>query len=187
MTDETKHLLLISNSTQFGRGYLDHAEAEIRDLLGPSARVVGPFTASTPRDAEASRDRSLEEALRFPEPVPAYAEKVFYHTLGAAADGRTEVALLNDRCAGRPLGVVMHLRLSQLGCFTEWKMPRQGFYVLGLEPGTVYPEGRGSARQAGRLPMLQGMASHEVDIELEVVEGAPALAEAEKRIASIPV
>jgi dipeptidase E len=33
-------LLLISNSTLYGGGYLDHAAAEIRDFLGPSARVL---------------------------------------------------------------------------------------------------------------------------------------------------
>lgn len=34
------HLLLISNSTLYGRGYLDHAEAEIRDCLGKAGRVL---------------------------------------------------------------------------------------------------------------------------------------------------
>ncbi|MDQ6653444.1 MAG: hypothetical protein M3Y84_11945 [Acidobacteriota bacterium] len=32
--DETKRVLLISNSTLHGGGYLDHAEAEIRSFLG---------------------------------------------------------------------------------------------------------------------------------------------------------
>ncbi len=31
-----KRVLLISNSTLFGGGYLDHAESEIRDFLGPA-------------------------------------------------------------------------------------------------------------------------------------------------------
>ena len=30
---ETKRVLLISNSTPYGSGYLDHAEVEIRDFL----------------------------------------------------------------------------------------------------------------------------------------------------------
>lgn len=34
------HLLLISNSTQHGSGYLDHAESEIRDFVGSRARVA---------------------------------------------------------------------------------------------------------------------------------------------------
>jgi dipeptidase E len=38
--DGTRRLLLISNSTLHGRGYLDHTEAETRDFLGSRARVV---------------------------------------------------------------------------------------------------------------------------------------------------
>jgi dipeptidase E len=33
-------LLLISNSTQHGRGYLDHVEAEIKDFLGTAQQIV---------------------------------------------------------------------------------------------------------------------------------------------------
>jgi dipeptidase E len=35
-----ERLLLISNSTLYGSGYLDHAEAEIRDFLGDVKRVL---------------------------------------------------------------------------------------------------------------------------------------------------
>src|SRR6266849_645431 len=42
--DETKRLLLISNSTLHGSGYLDHAEKEIRDLIGNRTGVIfSPF------------------------------------------------------------------------------------------------------------------------------------------------
>ena len=34
------HLLLISNSTLHGRGYLDHVEEEIRNILGSARRVL---------------------------------------------------------------------------------------------------------------------------------------------------
>jgi len=34
-----KKLLLISNSTQWGRGYLDHAEEELRSFLGRARRI----------------------------------------------------------------------------------------------------------------------------------------------------
>jgi dipeptidase E len=36
----TKRLLLISNSTLHGQGYLDHAETEIRDFLGDARSIV---------------------------------------------------------------------------------------------------------------------------------------------------
>ena len=35
-----RRLLLISNSTLFGRGFLDHAEAEVREFLGGAGRVL---------------------------------------------------------------------------------------------------------------------------------------------------
>ena len=38
--DSVSRLLLISNSTLHGSGCLQHAEAEIRDLLGSSTQVV---------------------------------------------------------------------------------------------------------------------------------------------------
>src|SRR5882762_5699001 len=43
---DAKRVLLISNSTLYGSGYLDHAESEIRDFLGPAMRLVFvPFAA----------------------------------------------------------------------------------------------------------------------------------------------
>ena len=52
-------VLLISNSTLFGSGYLDHAESEIRDFLGDSKRVLFVPFALYDRDAYAAsaRDR----------------------------------------------------------------------------------------------------------------------------------
>ena len=38
--DEAKRLLLISNSTLHGRSYLEHAEREIRDLVGNRTSVI---------------------------------------------------------------------------------------------------------------------------------------------------
>jgi hypothetical protein len=152
-------------------------------LLSTSSRIVGPFVESLPRDEESAGGRGLPEALGYPAPVPGYAEKVFYHTLGAAKDGRTAVALLNDDCGGSKLGMVMRLNRTQLGCFTQWKMPRQGFYVLGLEPGTVYPDGRAKTRELGKLPVIEAFGRHEVDISIEVVEGRKGLEEAEKLVA----
>src|SRR4030095_9932559 len=38
--ETTKRILLISNSTLFGSGYLDHAAAEIQDFLGDAKTVL---------------------------------------------------------------------------------------------------------------------------------------------------
>ena len=47
-------VLLVSNSTLFGGGYLDHAEQEIRDFLGDIKRVLFVPFALYDRDAYAS-------------------------------------------------------------------------------------------------------------------------------------
>ena len=49
-----ERLLLISNSTLYGSGYLDHAEAEIRDFLGDVKRVLFVPFALHDRDAYAA-------------------------------------------------------------------------------------------------------------------------------------
>jgi len=46
-----KRVLLISNSTLYGSGYLDHAESEIRDFLGEAERVLFVPYALYDRDA----------------------------------------------------------------------------------------------------------------------------------------
>src|SRR5262245_23067121 len=52
-----KNLLLISSSTIFGRGYLDHVESGIRELLGPLRHVVFVPYALFDRDAYAEKVR----------------------------------------------------------------------------------------------------------------------------------
>ena len=50
-------ILLISNSTLFGSGYLDHAESEIRDFLGDIKHVLFVPFAINDRDAYATSAR----------------------------------------------------------------------------------------------------------------------------------
>lgn len=155
-------------------------------LLSPRARVVGPVRGTVPRDEEARRDRGVEECLRFPEPVQGYREKVFFHTLAADAEGRTFIALVNDDCGdGTPLGIVARWNAAELPCLTEWKMPRRGFYVVGLEPGTVTPLGRGPLRAGGALPLLAGQASYAVTIDFEVLDSRGGIEAVEQEAARL--
>jgi dipeptidase E len=56
-TESNSRLLLISNSTLHGSGYLDHAESEIRDFLGAIKRVLFVPFALHDRDAYAAQAR----------------------------------------------------------------------------------------------------------------------------------
>jgi dipeptidase E len=60
-----KRLLLISNSTLHGSGYLDHAEQEIRETLGSNKRVLFVPFALYDRDAYAAQARKRFEAMGY--------------------------------------------------------------------------------------------------------------------------
>jgi dipeptidase E len=80
-------LLLISNSSQYGRGYLDHAEEEIRSFLGNVKRVLFVPYALFDRDGYAETARARFEKMglglesihraRDPKLAVADAEAVF--------------------------------------------------------------------------------------------------------------
>jgi dipeptidase E len=68
MTDverRNRRLLLISNSTLYGGGYLDHAEKEIRGFLGAVDRVLFVPFAQHDRDAYAASARRRLKAMGY--------------------------------------------------------------------------------------------------------------------------
>ena len=60
-----KRLLLISNSTLHGSGFLDHAESEIRDFLGERPRVLFVPFALHDRNAYATKVRERFAAMGY--------------------------------------------------------------------------------------------------------------------------
>ncbi len=85
--NDKQRLLLISNSTQHGRGYLEHAEEELRDILGGVKRALFVPYALKDRDGYAETARAkfsqmgfaLESIHRAPDPRKAVetAEVIF--------------------------------------------------------------------------------------------------------------
>lgn len=61
-----RRLLLISNSTQHGSGFLDHCEAEIRDFLGAVPRVLFVPFALHDKDGYAARARERFGRMGYP-------------------------------------------------------------------------------------------------------------------------
>jgi dipeptidase E len=60
-----KRLLLISNSTLHGSGYLDHAEQELRNVLGETKRLLFVPFALHDRDEYAAQARARFEAMGY--------------------------------------------------------------------------------------------------------------------------
>ena len=63
--NQTRRLLLISNSTLYGGGYLDHVADEIVDFLGTVKRVLFVPFALANRDAYAAQARARFAAMGF--------------------------------------------------------------------------------------------------------------------------
>jgi dipeptidase E len=61
----TRRILLISNSTLYGSGYLDHAEAEIRSFLGDLKRVLFVPFALHDRDKYAATAKQRFEKMGY--------------------------------------------------------------------------------------------------------------------------
>ena len=82
MNNKTKRVLLISNSTLYGSGYLDHAEAEIRSFLSDVKRVLFVPYALFDRDKYAATAQQRFQKLGYelasvhtaPDPVQAVNE-----------------------------------------------------------------------------------------------------------------
>jgi len=106
-----KRLLLISNSTQHGGGYLDHCEAELRDFLGKAKRIVFVPFALHDRAMYADMARKRFRALGIevsslhdsPDPQDAVRE-----TQGIFVGGGNTFRLLEALYRLDLLGVIRH-------------------------------------------------------------------------------
>jgi hypothetical protein len=147
------------------------------ELLAPSreARGVG-------ETAEAEKAFHA----RFAPPQPGYAERCYFHRLAAGKDGWTTVALFNRGFrGGSGLGYALRFPADALPCFTEWKMIGQGTYVVGTEPGNIYPEPRERLRAEKRLPLLGPGEKKSFALEFRALTTAEEIRRTEQDIRSL--
>jgi hypothetical protein len=84
-------------------------------------------------------------------------------------DEDIRISLRNEKLEGFK-GICMKYRKSQLPCFTAWRNYLMGDYVLGLEPGTVYPENREKFLAKNQMVKLQPMEEMKLEIEFGIEE-----------------
>lgn len=114
-------------------------------LLSEDAIVTIPAKKVTPRNEHAAED--LANCLVMEKPTKGYEERCYYHEM----DGVAKVCVENPKI-GR--GLTMEYDTKALPCFTEWKMMGEYEYVLGIEPGNAYPDGRDVMREKGMLKFI---------------------------------
>lgn len=115
-------------------------------LLDEESIVEIPSVTVTPRDDHAAED--LENWSRMIPPQAGYVERCYYHRF-AGKDGRASI--WQPKLS---MGLEITFDAEQLDGFVEWKMMGVRDYVLGLECGNCYPDGRDVMRRTGMLKTL---------------------------------
>lgn len=111
-----------------------------------------------------------------------FHEQVWQHELGADAQGRQFVALVNDRIG---LGFEVATNKAQFPCLYEWQNLQAGQYALGIEPSTNHVLGNNAARQRGEMIWLQHGEEKRYDSTFRILDGAADIRASEARIRAI--
>ena len=116
-------------------------------LLDEESVITIPSEEVSPRDDHAAND--IENWMHMQKPTAGYQERCYYHKF-ADKEGRASVyqPKLN-------MGLEITYNAEELDGFVEWKMMGVRDYVLGLECGNCYPDGRNVMREKGMLKFLK--------------------------------
>lgn len=138
-------------------------------FLGAGSRFAMPFREVSPISARAAE--SIDSLDVCAGPLAGYAEQVYCFLPDRDAEGRC-LALLYNAHGDR--GLLMRWHQKELPCFTLWKntaAPEDG-YVVGLEPGTNFPNLKSFERNNGRVRKLEPGERWECQWSLEVLDNS---------------
>jgi hypothetical protein len=122
-------------------------------LLQPGARITAPVGTVAPLTQVAARE-GVEQWNIMPPPRPGSAEQVYCLDLLANEAGETRVVV-----SGLTDDEAISLRFNKrtLPCFTVWRNTPAEIdgYVLGIEPGTNFPNPHSFEKRQGRVATLK--------------------------------
>lgn len=116
-------------------------------LLDEDSIVTIPNATVKGRDDHASA--YIDSCMNMEPPQAGFQERCYYYEI----DGEVGCASIYQPKYNK--GLCISFDRSTLDCFTEWKMMGYRDYVLGLEPGNCYPDGRDVMRKIGKLKFLE--------------------------------
>ncbi len=116
-------------------------------LLDEDSIVTIPAASVIARDEHARED--IANWMQMEKPSAGYQERCYYHKF---ADEKGYASIYQPKLN---MGLEISFDASELDGFVEWKMMGVRDYVLGLECGNCYPDGRDVMRQTGMLKFLQ--------------------------------
>lgn len=115
-------------------------------LLDEDSVITIPSREVKARDEHAAED--IANWMQMEKPVAGYQERCYYHKF---ADEKGYAKIHQPKLN---MGLEIGFDASELDGFVEWKMMGVRDYVLGLECGNCYPDGRDEMRRIGMLKYL---------------------------------
>jgi hypothetical protein len=148
-------------------------------LLEAGASLLAPVARMTPMNNHAAR--FVQDYATLAGPTKGFAEQVYCLHPIADARGRTVIALANK---ARDRAASMAYAVKELPYLTIWKnaASEEDGYVMGLEPGTNFPNHRSIERKLGRVPKLAPGASYSATIDYAIHIGAKEVKRVANRI-----
>jgi hypothetical protein len=119
---------------------------------------------------------------RFSGPRDSYREQVWQFEMGADAEGRVPVAVMNDALG---YGLLIETNKKELPCMLQWQNFQSGMYTVGIEPVTNHVLGKAYAKEKGELMMLEHGEERHYSVHFRVLDGAHEMELAEHHIRSI--
>ncbi len=113
------------------------------------------------RNAHAEED--IANWMKMEKPQKGYEERCYYHQMGDSP----WACLYNGKLG---FGVKISYKNDTLTNFIEWKMMGYRDYVLGLEPGNAYPDGRDKARADGSLKFIAPGEEVAFEVKAEIID-----------------
>jgi hypothetical protein len=152
-------------------------------LLKAGARITAPLKAVAPLTKVAAESGVATWNL-MPSPLPGSAEQVYVLDLAADNSGSTGVLVSN---LSNDEALSLRFNKASLPCFTVWRnSPAESDgYVLGIEPGTNYPNPRSFERQHGRIVELKPGARWRAEVAVKWMTEAAAIDQEKHAIESI--
>ena len=115
----------------------------------------------TPRNKHAAED--IKNWMNMVKPTPGYEERCYYHKM----QERGYASIYQPK---KNIGLAMEYDAKELDSFVEWKMMGVRDYVLGLECGNCYPDGRDVMRKTGMLKFLKSGETKQYQVKIKCFE-----------------
>jgi hypothetical protein len=147
-------------------------------LISGHSRVYAPSLSRRNRD----KDSIDFDWTGFPAEPRAQAEEVLYHTMQPDASGLVNLALVNETPGQERWGLKLSYTHATLPRLVNWRQPSPGAYVMGLEPGNCWADGRAAHRKRGDLVVMEPDEVRDYVVEFTILPGE---AEVQKALAGI--